>query len=68
MQACIRSKILILQVCTSNVNRQVHALTGEIGKMKIEVMAERVARINPKCKVMCLMCCVWLLLHIQDKM
>jgi tRNA A37 threonylcarbamoyladenosine dehydratase len=34
-------------VCISNVNRQLHALTGEFGKPKIEVMAARVKLINP---------------------
>ncbi len=34
-------------VCISNVNRQVPAVTGEFGKPKIEVMAARVKLINP---------------------
>ena len=34
-------------VCISNVNRQLHAVTGEFGKPKIEVMAARVKLINP---------------------
>ncbi len=34
-------------VCISNVNRQLHALTGEFGKPKTEVMAARVKLINP---------------------
>jgi tRNA threonylcarbamoyladenosine dehydratase len=38
-------------VCLSNVNRQLHALTGEFGKLKIDVMAQRVQAINPDCKV-----------------
>jgi len=38
-------------VCISNVNRQLHALAGELGKPKVEVMARRVAAINPDCKV-----------------
>ena len=36
-------------VCISNVNRQLHAVTGEFGKPKVEVMAARVALINPDC-------------------
>jgi tRNA A37 threonylcarbamoyladenosine dehydratase len=36
-------------VCISNVNRQIHALDGELGKPKIEVMARRAAAINPEC-------------------
>ena len=38
-------------VCISNVNRQLHAVTGEFGKPKIEVMAARVHLIQPDCKV-----------------
>lgn len=38
-------------VCISNVNRQVPALTGEFGKPKVEVMARRVVAINPDCQV-----------------
>jgi tRNA A37 threonylcarbamoyladenosine dehydratase len=38
-------------VCISNINRQLHALDGEIGKPKVEVMARRVQAINPACKV-----------------
>lgn len=38
-------------VCVSNVNRQLHALDGEIGKSKVEVMANRVRSINPECIV-----------------
>jgi tRNA A37 threonylcarbamoyladenosine dehydratase len=38
-------------VCVSNVNRQLHALDGTIGRRKVEVMAERVKAINPKCRL-----------------
>lgn len=38
-------------VCISNVNRQLHALNGELGKPKVEVMAARVQAINPDCLV-----------------
>lgn len=38
-------------VCISNVNRQLHAVTGEFGKPKVEVMAERIRAINPDCAV-----------------
>lgn len=38
-------------VCISNVNRQLHALEGELGKPKVEVLARRVQAINPECKV-----------------
>jgi tRNA A37 threonylcarbamoyladenosine dehydratase len=39
-------------VCISNVNRQLHALDGELGKPKVEVMARRVQAINPACQVL----------------
>jgi tRNA A37 threonylcarbamoyladenosine dehydratase len=38
-------------ICVSNVNRQLHALDGELGKPKVEVMAQRVRAINPDCQV-----------------
>ncbi len=31
----------------TNINRQIHALTGTIGRFKAELMAERVKQINP---------------------
>lgn len=34
-------------VCTTNINRQLHALDGTIGRPKVEVMAERCRLINP---------------------
>lgn len=39
------------EVCVSNVNRQIHALTGTVGAAKVEVMAERARTINPECRV-----------------
>jgi tRNA A37 threonylcarbamoyladenosine dehydratase len=36
-------------VCLSNVNRQLHALDGVIGRPKVEVMAERIRAIHPSC-------------------
>jgi tRNA A37 threonylcarbamoyladenosine dehydratase len=36
-------------VCVSNINRQLHALTETIGRAKVDVMAERVRAINPEC-------------------
>src|SRR5947207_12783503 len=39
------------EVCVSNVNRQLHALDGEIGKTKVDAIAGRVRGINPECKV-----------------
>src|SRR4051812_40170218 len=38
-------------VCVSNVNRQLPALEGEIGRPKVTVLAERARRINPECRV-----------------
>lgn len=35
----------------TNINRQIPALTSTIGKPKVEVMAERIADINPDCEV-----------------
>lgn len=35
----------------SNVNRQIHALTDTLGKAKVGALAERVAQINPFCRV-----------------
>ena len=34
-------------VCVSNTNRQLHALAGQFGRAKVEVMAERARAINP---------------------
>lgn len=38
-------------VVESNINRQIHALTDTLGKPKVQVLAERIAGINPLCKV-----------------
>ncbi|MFT3792844.1 MAG: tRNA cyclic N6-threonylcarbamoyladenosine(37) synthase TcdA [Rudaea sp.] len=38
-------------VCVSNTNRQLHALDGEYGRAKVEVMAQRARAINPALKV-----------------
>jgi len=35
----------------SNINRQIHALTDTVGRSKVEVMKERVLRINPNIEV-----------------
>ncbi|HBR92843.1 MAG TPA: tRNA cyclic N6-threonylcarbamoyladenosine(37) synthase TcdA [Opitutae bacterium] len=39
------------EVCLSNVNRQVHALDGAVGRTKASVLAERVGQIAPECVV-----------------
>lgn len=41
------------EVCVTNLNRQLHALTGTIGKSKAQLMAERIAEINPQVRVDC---------------
>ncbi len=38
-------------VAESNVNRQIQALSGTIGQAKIGALAERIAQINPLCRV-----------------
>ncbi len=38
-------------IAESNINRQIHALDGELGKAKARAMAERIAAINPRCEV-----------------
>lgn len=38
-------------VCVSNVNRQSHALEGEFGRPKVDVVAERARAINPHIRV-----------------
>lgn len=37
-------------ICTTNVNRQLHALDGTFGQKKIQAMANRVLAINPDCQ------------------
>jgi tRNA A37 threonylcarbamoyladenosine dehydratase len=39
------------EVCASNINRQLPALTDTVGRAKVEVMAERIRTINPECSV-----------------
>lgn len=39
------------QVAESNINRQIHADSSSVGKAKVEAMRERIALINPECKV-----------------
>jgi tRNA A37 threonylcarbamoyladenosine dehydratase len=39
------------EVCVTNINRQLHALTDTVGRAKVEVMAERIRAINPDCRV-----------------
>lgn len=37
-------------VCVTNINRQIHALTHTIGEEKVMAMANRIKEINPQCK------------------
>lgn len=52
-EALVRSGVgeLVLvdfdDVCVTNTNRQLHALKGNIGKPKVEIMAERLRLVNP---------------------
>lgn len=39
------------EICITNTNRQLHAISGLIGKKKAQVMAERIQKINPQIKV-----------------
>lgn len=38
-------------VCVTNTNRQLHAMRGQIGKPKVDVMAERLRMIHPQGRV-----------------
>lgn len=38
-------------VCLTNINRQLHATRKTVGKMKVEVMKERILSINPKAEI-----------------
>jgi tRNA A37 threonylcarbamoyladenosine dehydratase len=52
-EALVRSGVgrLILvdydRICVTNVNRQLHAMKGTLGKSKVHVMADRLRTINP---------------------
>ena len=56
-EALVRSGIgnIILidldDICISNSNRQLHAMTSTVGKMKIEEIERRLVDINPKVNV-----------------
>lgn len=42
------------EICITNINRQLHAMDGEIGRQKTAAMASRIHAINPDCQVNCL--------------
>ena len=39
------------EICETNINRQLHAMDGQIGRQKTAAMAERVHAIHPECEV-----------------
>lgn len=39
------------EICITNTNRQIHTISGLIGKKKAQIMAERIQKINPQIKV-----------------
>ena len=57
VEALARSGIGIIrmvdldEICVTNVNRQLHAMDGQIGRQKTAAMEERVRAINPNCVV-----------------
>ncbi|BDS08324.1 tRNA cyclic N6-threonylcarbamoyladenosine(37) synthase TcdA [Oceaniferula spumae] len=42
------------EICITNINRQLHAMDGEIGRQKTAAMASRINAIHPECEVVCL--------------
>lgn len=38
-------------ICVTNINRQIHALTDTVGESKVEIMSLRIKQINPDCQV-----------------
>lgn len=38
-------------ICITNINRQIHALTDTVGESKVEIMSLRIKQINPDCQV-----------------
>lgn len=38
-------------ICVTNTNRQIHAMKGTVGQLKVEAVAERIRLINPECQV-----------------
>ncbi len=44
------------QVCSTNINRQIHALEKTVGQVKVEVMAQRCREINPQAEIITYHC------------
>ncbi|MCC2607544.1 tRNA cyclic N6-threonylcarbamoyladenosine(37) synthase TcdA [Planctobacterium marinum] len=42
-------------ICVTNTNRQIHALSTTVGQNKVDVMAQRIKLINPDCEVQAVM-------------
>lgn len=40
-------------ICVTNTNRQIHAMSDTIGMAKVTAIADRISKINPACKVIC---------------
>lgn len=38
-------------ICTTNINRQIHALSDTVGVAKVDVMTSRITQISPDCNV-----------------
>ncbi|TMN60387.1 tRNA cyclic N6-threonylcarbamoyladenosine(37) synthase TcdA, partial [Pseudoalteromonas sp. S1727] len=43
--------IALDDICATNVNRQIHALTGTVAEAKVEAMKTRCEVINPECVI-----------------
>ena len=39
------------EVCVTNVNRQLHAMKGTVGRQKVDVMAERLRLVHPSAEI-----------------
>ncbi|WP_294089962.1 tRNA cyclic N6-threonylcarbamoyladenosine(37) synthase TcdA [uncultured Actinobacillus sp.] len=38
-------------ICVTNINRQIHAMSGTVAQLKTEAMKERIEKINPECQI-----------------
>ncbi len=39
------------EICETNLNRQIHAVEGTVGRAKVQVMADRIQSIHPECRI-----------------